>query len=189
VTLEEAFGYASERTILATSSTQVGPQHPTFRYDLGGRAGLMLTRPGMHHAHIGWVDLPEPGWFVLRRSPGPVVAEIQASRRGQWLALESGRYLVSWRFGDYYLEGAIDVAEGAHAAVEGPKLHRYAYPRGLRKGLEAALFPVADRVPKPVYKQWWLWTVLGAAAVGISAGVGIGLAESRRESTLNAISF
>jgi hypothetical protein len=189
VTLEEAFGYASERTILATSSTQVGPQHPTFRYDLGGRGGLVLTRPGLQHASIGWIELPEPGWYVVRKPNGPVIAEVQSSRRGQKLALETGAYQISWRLTDYYMEGGMTVAAGARSSLDAVQLHRYAYPRGLRKGLEAALFPVADPGPVPLYKKWWLWTVVGAVAVGVGVGLGVGLTQTRSESTLNAISF
>lgn len=37
VTLAEAFSYAREQTLAATSRTIYGPQHPTYRYDLGGR--------------------------------------------------------------------------------------------------------------------------------------------------------
>jgi tetratricopeptide (TPR) repeat protein len=37
---------------------------------------------------------------------------------------------------------------------------------------------------KPVYKQWWLWTAVGAAVlVGVGVGVGVGLANSGSKST------
>ena len=29
--------------------------------------------------------------------------------------------------------------------------------------------------PTPVYKKWWLWTVVGVAAVGVGVGLGVGL--------------
>jgi uncharacterized caspase-like protein len=45
VTLVEAFTFASERTLAATSRTVAGPQHPTYRFDLAGREDLVLTRP------------------------------------------------------------------------------------------------------------------------------------------------
>jgi hypothetical protein len=31
------------------------------------------------------------------------------------------------------------------------------------------------RVDKPVYKKWWLWTIVGGVAVGAALGVGLGL--------------
>jgi tetratricopeptide (TPR) repeat protein len=30
----------------------------------------------------------------------------------------------------------------------------------------------------PVYKKWWLWTIVGVAAVGLGVGLGVGLAAS-----------
>jgi len=27
----------------------------------------------------------------------------------------------------------------------------------------------------PVYKKWWLWTIVGAVAVGAGVGLGVGL--------------
>jgi hypothetical protein len=34
--------------------------------------------------------------------------------------------------------------------------------------------PAQERAT-PVYKRWWLWTVVGVAVVGIGLGVGLGL--------------
>jgi tetratricopeptide (TPR) repeat protein len=33
--------------------------------------------------------------------------------------------------------------------------------------------PAADK--QPVYKKWWLWTIVGVAVVGVGVGVGLGL--------------
>jgi tetratricopeptide (TPR) repeat protein len=30
----------------------------------------------------------------------------------------------------------------------------------------------------PVYKKWWLWTIVGVAAAGLAVGLGVGLAPS-----------
>ena len=30
---------------------------------------------------------------------------------------------------------------------------------------------------KPVYKQWWLWAIVGVAAVGVGVGLGVGLSQ------------
>ncbi|MGZ3442152.1 MAG: caspase family protein, partial [Polyangia bacterium] len=64
VTLGEAYAYAKERTLAATSRTVVGPQHPTFRLDLGGREDLVLTRPGGEHRNIGTLAFARPGIYV-----------------------------------------------------------------------------------------------------------------------------
>jgi tetratricopeptide (TPR) repeat protein len=38
--------------------------------------------------------------------------------------------------------------------------------------------PAPAPAKKPVYKTWWLWTIVGSAAVGIGLGVGLGLSRS-----------
>ena len=35
----------------------------------------------------------------------------------------------------------------------------------------------------PIYKKWWLWTVVGVAVVGIGVGLGVGLAARRPDLT------
>jgi hypothetical protein len=39
------------------------------------------------------------------------------------------------------------------------------------------------RAPTPVYKRWWLWTVVGVVVVGAAVGVGVGVAASRSTAT------
>ena len=48
VVLDEAYRYAYEATLRATSRTFAGTQHPTFRYDFRGQGELVLTRPDAH---------------------------------------------------------------------------------------------------------------------------------------------
>ena len=43
VSISEAFAYTRDKTIVASSRTLGGTQHPTFHYDLRGRADLPLT--------------------------------------------------------------------------------------------------------------------------------------------------
>jgi len=191
VTLEEAFAYASERTVVATSSSQAGPQHPTFRYDLGGHGGLVITRPGLKHTRLGWVQFPEPGWYLVRRADGPIVAELHTTRGGQKLALPSGHYALHQRLPELYLEGPITIVEGTAAIVATDKLRRMSYPRGIRKGLDPAWFPSSGRaLATPLSRKWWLWTALGAVAVGVSVGVGVGVTQAQRtEPTFNPVTF
>ena len=35
--------------------------------------------------------------------------------------------------------------------------------------------PAAPPEKQPVYKKWWLWTIVGAAAAGVAIGVGVGV--------------
>jgi hypothetical protein len=91
VTLAEAFSFASEQTYRATVATAAGPQHPTFRFDLGGRQDLVLARPRAPRQGMGILQFGQAGSYVVHRlqasGPGPVVAEVAARTGGAQIAL------------------------------------------------------------------------------------------------------
>jgi hypothetical protein len=68
VTLAEAFSFASEQTYRATVATAAGPQHPTFRFDLGGRQDLVLARPRTPRKGLGLLQLNDELKKTLRRT-------------------------------------------------------------------------------------------------------------------------
>jgi len=39
---------------------------------------------------------------------------------------------------------------------------------------------VRDELPKPLLRQWWLWTLVGVAVVGLGVGLGVGLSQGDR---------
>jgi len=45
--------------------------------------------------------------------------------------------------------------------------------------------PPAAPPKTPVYKKWWLWTIVGVAAAGVGVGLGIGLTQSPAPATAN----
>ena len=186
VTVEEAFAYASENTIAATSATRMGPQHPTFRYDLGGRGALVLTHPGRPNQRLGHFRFVEPGWYLVRGSDGPVIAELQATRAGQMLALAAGRYRLTERRRDRYLEGELMVRAGETALVTPALLRPHAYESVASKGGRALFEAAPDggvaRKP-PLWKRWWFWTVASAGVAAIAGGVTAGVLASRRQET------
>jgi tetratricopeptide (TPR) repeat protein len=42
-----------------------------------------------------------------------------------------------------------------------------------------ATTPPAPRHATPIYKRWWLWTLVGGVAAGAAVGLGVGLGTSR----------
>ncbi len=137
VTLGEAFAYAKERTLAATSRTLVGPQHPTFRYELGGRQDLVLTRPAADHANLGTLAFAQRGFYVVHKgsADGAVVAEVaDDDARRRVVALEPGRYFVSRRGSDHLDEGRFDVAAHEVTDVAPARMARLEYARVVRKG-------------------------------------------------------
>jgi hypothetical protein len=141
VTLAEAFGYAARHTLAATSTTVAGPQHPTFRIDLGGREDLVLTRPGAASGRaaalggVGHLELREPGWYFIRRKgESALVAEITSDTTGRPLALAAGPYEVTRRGPQYLLTGTFAVSASASTPVTEAQMRRIDYGRVVRKG-------------------------------------------------------
>lgn len=135
ITLGEAFSYSSERTLAVSSSTRLGPQHPTYRFDLGGRDDLVLSRPGAGR-HMGLLVLPEEGVWLVRETNarGAVVAEVVTDAPGARLALRPGRYAILRRGRDHLLEGEIAVANAQTTALRTRDLRRIEYAQAVRKG-------------------------------------------------------
>ncbi len=135
VDLEEAYAYAYEATLRATSRTWSGTQHPTFRFELGGEGALVLT-------HLqgagGRATLVFPGgraYLVFRDTDsGPVVGEVVAETASRRLSLRPGRYFVRARASDFLLEGDVTVGKDQTLAVTDGMLQRIDYARLVRKG-------------------------------------------------------
>lgn len=136
VTLGEAFSYTADRTVAATADTVVGPQHPTYRLDLGGRRDLALTMPGARAATVAQLELGAPGRYLVQRRDrdGEVVAEVAARRAGARIAVAPGRYWVTRRGPDALLEGATVARAGGVTRVSPGDMQRVAYARVVRKG-------------------------------------------------------
>ena len=136
VTIDEAFGYASERTLATTAFTKPGPQHPTYRLELGGRSDLVLSEPGRSLRDRGKLAFSAPGTFLVQTDgpDGSMVAEVTADRPGGLLALEAGRYFVSERNRDFMRQGSAVVVAGAVTTIGPEQMRRVDYAREVRKG-------------------------------------------------------
>jgi hypothetical protein len=137
VTLAEAFAYAREQTLAATSRTLYGPQHPTYRYDLGGRADLVLTRPGAEYRALGMLSFSRRGFYVVHKSSadGSVVAEVLVGDdAGRRMTLETGRYFVTRHESDHLEQGRFDVRAREATMVMPEMMARLDYARVVRKG-------------------------------------------------------
>ena len=140
VTLAEAFAYAARQTLAATSTTAAGPQHPTFKVDLRGREDLVLARPGASGggtsaAHVGHLNLRQPGWYFIRRaSDGAVIAEVTSETAARPLALAAGRYDILERSPDHLLSGTFSISTSASTTVTESDLRRIDFGQVVRKG-------------------------------------------------------
>ena len=136
ISLAEAFGYASQRTIAATTQTAAGPQHPTYRYDLTGREDVVLTITAAQQHGVGSLRFGAAGTYLVQRRDGngPTVAEVTVSQDARVVAVSAGDYFITRRAPDHLLQGTFSVASGASTTVEAAAMQRIAYAQVIRKG-------------------------------------------------------
>lgn len=137
VSLSEAYAYAYEGTLRASSRTWGGTQHPTYSYDLRGHEDVTLTTLTSAPGHpSGFLTLPPGRSFLLFQNDpdGPVVAETTGDATRHHLALPPGRYFVRGRGRDDLLEGPVVVRADTESSLHEPQMDRVAYARLVRKG-------------------------------------------------------
>jgi hypothetical protein len=136
VVLDEAYRYAYQTTLRATSRTASGIQHPTFRYDLRGQGDLVLTRPEAYAAKRASLSFPKGLGFLLMRehAEGPVVAELGERAENRTLSVRAGAYFVRGRADDVLYEGMLDAPAGSVTQVRLERLNRIEYAKLVRKG-------------------------------------------------------
>ena len=171
VTLDEAYRYAYEATLRASSRTFFGLQHPTFQYELRGQGDLILATLHTGAPSRAQVELP-PGraWLLFQNTQeGAVVAEVGAHDRSRRLSVRAGRYFVRGRGPDVLFEGGFDAPAGGTVLLDESRLQKTAYARLVRKGGGAASavwsVEASARLRSPLLNDAG---VCAGAAVGIS---------------------
>jgi hypothetical protein len=136
VTLGEAYQYAYENTLRASSRTLSGTQHPTFHYELGGRSDIVMTMPGQLDDQRAQISFPDGKSYLVIQGDedGAVVAEVGAHDRTRRLSVKPGRYFVRGRGSDFLLEGALVLRPAEQHQVREQELERLDYARLVRKG-------------------------------------------------------
>lgn len=135
VTVEEAFEYAHDATLRATSSSAVGVQHPTFRYEVRGRTGHVLTRPLLAQRSAKLTFPTGKTYLVFSGSDrGPVVGEVSSQATSRTIAVRPGTYFIRARASDHLLEGTFEVSAGSAVTLDESSLKRADYARLVRKG-------------------------------------------------------
>ena len=133
VTLSESFDYASDRTLHATLSTSVGPQHPTFRYDLAGQRELVLTEPNATGPKQARLVFDKQGWYFVRSDRDTLVTETQANG-GERVTLPPGRYEIARRDPGRLETASVTLASGSETRVSTLRTTTLSFGRAVRKG-------------------------------------------------------
>ena len=154
VTVAEAFSYTREQTILSSSRTVAGTQHPTFHYDLRGRNDVALADLGSDKTR-GRLTLPDSATYLVMRQQvgGSMVGEIVASQPHRTLSLRPGSYGLRGRARDALLEGVVTVVANRETVVDPNSLERTTYARLVRKGRGEILGHVAGVFAGPAMQS------------------------------------
>lgn len=146
VSLGEAFRYTADRTVASSARTFAGVQHPTYLYDLKGKAEITLTRLEDRRA-LGALALAEAGQYLIRsRGPeGPLTVEANlGGADGRAVLLEPGPYFVQRRTADAIYEAIVEVRAGEALDFTRVDQTRVQYAQLVRKGgARAAALSVA----------------------------------------------
>lgn len=135
VTLDEAYSYAYHRTVMRTSGTRGGIQHPTYTYDLQGAGEVVLTQLGRR----GALEIPaaaeEGEYLVYDVERDVVVAEVdKRSQRTHRLGLNPGAYAVRLRRADGLRLQQVRVAADQVTALQGDRFQAIEFEDDVTKG-------------------------------------------------------
>lgn len=135
VVVEEAYRYAYQNTLRASSQTLAGLQHPTYRNEVRGRGGLALTRIGGARGRATLTFPAGTGYLLFEGTrDGPVTGELGVHDAVRRLSLRPGTYFVRGRGAGYLVEGTISLGAGETRALDEGGFERLEYARLTRKG-------------------------------------------------------
>lgn len=135
VDLNEAYRFAYDNTLRASSRSLGGTQHPTFRQDIKGKGDIVLTRWSAPGDRAFMRFPPGQTWLVIRDSEGgAIIAEVGAQDRYRTIGVRPGQYFVRGRGRDALLEGTVEAQPRSTIDVANVSLERTAYARLVRKG-------------------------------------------------------
>ncbi len=154
VTLSEAYNYAFNQTLRATTRTRF-IQHPTYSFKMKGRQDVVLTRT-VNDIGLGKLRLLMPGEYVVIEAfgGGEVAAEVHAEA-GTEVLLAPGDYVVRRRGTSALHEANVKVSPGADIDVANADMERIPYRQTVRRGytnsIRSALsFGVAFEMSGPI---------------------------------------
>jgi hypothetical protein len=179
VTLDEAYRYAYDATLRASSRTLAGIQHPTFQYDVRGQGDVVLATLDTPAPSRAWIDLPAGRtWLLFQGSEdGAVIGEVGALDRSRRITVRAGRLFARGRGPDVLLEGAVDAPAGATVSVDESRLARTQYARLVRKGEGSASAVTSLQVEGRVRSSL-------AGDTGACPGLAVGVAVALRSITI-----
>jgi hypothetical protein len=119
VSLDEAYQYAYDQTLLATSQTAVGGQHVSLEVDLKGQGAVSLTFPQAADATITLAAGITGDVLVERKPAEVVIAEVHKVAGASYdIRVPAGKYRVLVREAKVVTRCPVTVGTGGTAVVD-----------------------------------------------------------------------
>jgi hypothetical protein len=135
VTLAESYAYAYTQTLSSTSTTLLGPQHPSYQYDLAGAGELVLTELGRAQAALHLPPGAPGDLFMVFDARDNLMAEVPGGgKRSVSLALRAGNYRVARRRGERASVGMVALPAGANMRFDEQTLREQPTELAMAKG-------------------------------------------------------
>jgi len=136
VTLAEGYAYAYTQTLSSTSTTVIGPQHPSYQYDLAGAGELVLTELGRAEAALSLPPGTPGDLFMVFDARDNLLAEVSGGApRPVTLALRAGSYRVARRRGGRAAVAVVSLPAGAKTRFDEQTLREQPVEIALAKGI------------------------------------------------------
>lgn len=134
VTLGESYDYVYRETVLRTSGTRSGAQHPTFEWDLSGEADVVLSELDPAGSRLVFPAALEGAYAVFDVERRSFVGEVEAGEVDRALAVRPGRYLIQRRYPTHLLVADVRIDDGAELDVAALDFEPLEYEDDLAKG-------------------------------------------------------
>lgn len=134
ITLAEAYRYAYHRTLSATSSSGVVPQHPTYSIKLAGKGEVVLSELRRSRSALVLGAGVGRTYLLAREGTHEVVAEIASAATPLRVALPAGRYRVERLIPAPRLSGSLELPPDASVDLRDSTLEPVITTAALAKG-------------------------------------------------------
>lgn len=134
VTLSEAYAWVYNETVLRTSATRIGTQHPTFDFALSGEGDLVLAELDPTRGTLRFGADLDGGFAIFDLDRRVYVAEVAEAATDRRVHLPPGRYQVRRRLPTHLRVAEVTVRDGQSLDVAALPFHAMEYEDDEAKG-------------------------------------------------------
>lgn len=163
VSLSETYDYVYRETVLRTSGTRLGTQHPTFEWDLAGEGDIVLTDLDPARSALVFPASMTGTWAVYDRERKVFVGEVSAGGGERRLAVRPGDYLVQMRYPTHLLVAEVHVGKNSAVNIAAAPMRAVEYEDDVAKGDIERQVRVAKRPDSVVRTSFGLVAPTNAA--------------------------